>query len=218
MAQLPRAAFRALPRTASRAAAPLRRNPLLTAASALAASAAALALWSGTSWYAAAHDGTADFAHERDLVRAAGEQGAQNLNTLDHRDLRRGLDTWEESTTGALREQLREGRSAFEKQVREAKTVTTATVLSGAVTELDERAGKAGVMVALRVTVNAPKAEPVDKENRLLAELTRTAHGWKLSGLGQAPFGDSAAQDDGSDDGGSGDGDEDGDGSPADGE
>lgn len=117
----------------------------------------------------------------------------QNLNTLDHREADRGLDLWESSTTGELHEQLTEGRKEFTAQVKSAKTVTTAKVLSAAVTELDDRAGRARVLVALRVTVKAPGAEKTDKDSRMLGELTRTGGGWKLSALGQAPVGGTPA-------------------------
>jgi Mce-associated membrane protein len=156
------------------------------------AAAAVAAAWTGWDWYSAAHDDDAAFARTRDTVLAAGEQAVQNMNTLDHAHLAQGLDVWEASTTGDLHTQLVQGRADFEKQVRQAQTVSTAKVLSGAVTELDDRTGRAGVMVALRITVQAPKAKPAVKESRLLGELTRTSAGWKLSELGQAPMGDSA--------------------------
>lgn len=174
------------------APAPARR-PVLVVAAVLALAAAVAAAWTGWSWYGAAHDGDADFARARDTVLAAGEQAVQNMNTLDHNDLAHGLDVWEASSTGDLHTQLVQGRADFEKQVQLAQTDSTAKVLSGAVTELDTRAGKASVMVALRITVQAPKSKPSVKESRLVGELTRTAGGWKLSALGQAPMGDSAA-------------------------
>ncbi|WP_415949631.1 hypothetical protein [Streptomyces sp. KLOTTS4A1] len=165
-----------------------------SAAAALAAAIAlALAAWSGSSWYAAAHDESAAFATARDKALSAGEQAVQNLNTLDHRHLESGLDAWEDSTTGDLREELREGRKAFEEEVRAARTVTTAKVLSGALSELDERSGRASVLIALRITVDAPDEKPSSKVSRLLGELTRTGGGWKLSGLAQAPTGETAA-------------------------
>ncbi|WP_416222865.1 nuclear transport factor 2 family protein [Streptomyces sp. VB1] len=165
------------------------RNPLVIAALALAVCAAGAAGWGGWLRYEATHDDAASFAQARDDALAAGEQAVQNMNTLDHRSLEKGLDSWEQSTTGDLRSQLVEGRDAFAEQIAAAKTVSTAKVLSGAVTELDQRAGRAGVMVALRVTVTAPKGEPAVKESRLLGSLTRTSDGWKLSALGQAPVG-----------------------------
>ncbi|RPK88655.1 hypothetical protein EES46_17155 [Streptomyces sp. ADI98-10] len=168
------------------------RNPLVIAALALAVCAAGAAGWGGWLRYEATHDDAASFAQARDDALAAGEQAVQNMNTLDHRSLEKGLDSWEQSTTGDLHRQLIDGRDAFAQQIAEAKTVSTAKVLSGAVTELDQRAGRAGVMVAIRVTVTAPKGEPAVKESRLLGSLTRTAEGWKLSALGQAPVGSTA--------------------------
>jgi Mce-associated membrane protein len=168
------------------------RNPLVIAALALVVCAAGAAGWGGWLRYEATHDDAASFAQARDDALAAGEQAVQNMNTLDHRSLEKGLDSWEQSTTGDLHRQLVDGRDAFTKQIAETKTVSTAKVLSGAVTELDQRAGRAGVMVALRVTVTAPKGEPAVKESRLLGSLTRTAEGWKLSALGQAPVGSTA--------------------------
>lgn len=175
----------------------VRRQPLLVVAAVAASVAAVLAVTGGTSWYAAAHDDSAAYGKSRDQVLAAAEQGVQNLNTLDHRNLSAGLRTWEESTTGDLRKQLTDGRDEFKKQVKAARTVTTAKILSGAVAELDDRAGKAGVLVAVRTTVTAPKQKPTTKDNRMRGELTRTADGWKLSALAQVPVGDTAAADDG---------------------
>ena len=168
------------------------RNPLVMAAIALTVAAAGAAGWGGWSWYDAAHDDSAAYAQARDDALAAGEQAVQNMNTLDHQKLERGLDRWEDSTTGDLYRQLVDGRDAFAKQIESAGTVSTAQVLSGAVTELDDRAGRAAVMVALRVTVTAPKGKPAVKESRMLGQLTRTSDGWKLSALGQAPVGNTA--------------------------
>ncbi|MEU6477720.1 nuclear transport factor 2 family protein [Streptomyces sp. NPDC047017] len=156
---------------------------------ALALIAGVFAAWTGWGWYAAAHDDSAAYAVQRDAVLSVGEQAVQNLNTLDHRDLDRGLDLWESSTTGDLHDQLVSGRKEFTTQVQAAKTVTTARVLSGAVTELDDRAGRARVLVALRVTVKAATGAGTDKDSRMIGELTRTGGRWKLSALAQAPVG-----------------------------
>ncbi|MGZ3103318.1 hypothetical protein [Streptomyces sp. H62] len=151
------------------------------------------AAWTGWDWYETAHDDATAYAVQRDEALAAGEQAVQNLNTLDHRKLDQGLDLWESSTTGDLHEQLVSGREEFTTQVKGAKTVTTARVLSGALTELDDRAGRARVLVALRVTVKAPGDASTDKDSRMLGELTRTGGDWKLSALGQAPVGGTPA-------------------------
>ncbi|GAA2523410.1 MULTISPECIES: nuclear transport factor 2 family protein [Streptomyces] len=170
-----------------------RSRPLPALALALALVAGGFAAWTGQDWYHAAHDDRAAYAEQRDAALAAGEQAVQNLNTLDHRDLDHGLDLWESSTTGELHEQLASGRREFAEQVKAAKTVTTARVLSGAVTELDDRAGRARVLVALRVTVRASDGARTDKDSRMLGELTRTQGRWKLSALGQAPVGGTPA-------------------------
>lgn len=166
-----------------------RANPVALVAVALALAAVCCAAWAGAAWYGAAHDDTLGYAATREEVRAAGEQSVQNLNTLDHHELTRGLDAWESSTTGDLRGQLKKGRKQFEKQIREARTVTSARILSSAVAELDERAGRAGVLVAVRTTVKVPKEKPATKQTRMRGELTRTADGWKLSALEQVPVG-----------------------------
>ncbi|MEU9857179.1 hypothetical protein [Streptomyces sp. NPDC047974] len=167
-------------------------RPALAAALVLTLVAGGFAAWTGQAWYAAAHDDSAAYAAERDRALAAGEQAVQNLNTLDHRQTDRGLDLWESSTTGELHRQLVDGRAEFEGQVKAAKTVTTARVLAGAVTELDDRAGRARLLVALRVTVTTSDRKSTDKDSRMLGELTRTDGQWKLSGLGQAPVGGTA--------------------------
>ncbi|MFI8202365.1 nuclear transport factor 2 family protein [Streptomyces sp. NPDC085937] len=163
------------------------------AALALALVAGGFAAWAGQDWYRAAHDDRAVYAVQRDAALAAGGQAVQNLNTLDHRDVNQGLDLWEASTTGELHEQLSSGRTDFADQVKEARTVSTARVLSGAVTELDDRAGRARVLVALRVTVRSADGTRTDKDSRMLGELTRTDGRWKLSALGQAPVGGTPA-------------------------
>lgn len=168
------------------------RNPLTLAAAALCLAAALLAGAAGWSWYGAAHDSDAAYSRTRDQVLAAGEQAVQNMNTLDYRTVGAGLDSWEASTTGDLHTQLVQGRADFSAAVQSAQSVTTATVLSGAVTELDLRAGRASLLLALRITVATGKAAPVAKESRMLGQLTRTPDGWKLSALAQAPMGDSA--------------------------
>ncbi|MEU6120360.1 hypothetical protein [Streptomyces sp. NPDC047123] len=171
----------------------LGASPVTALALALALIAGGFAAWTGWGWYRAAHDDSTGYAEQRDAALAAGEQAVQNLNTLDHRGIDRGLDLWESSTTGELHEQLVSGRDKFAAQVKTAKTVTTAKVLSGALTELDDRAGRARVLVALRVTVKAPGDASTDKDSRMLGELTRTDGDWKLSALGQAPVGGTSA-------------------------
>jgi len=160
-----------------------------TAALVLAVLALLSAAWFGWSWYGAAHDESLRFSETRDEVLRAGEQAVLNLNTLDYRNLNTGLKLWQDSSTSELYQQIVQGRAAFEREVKKAQTITSAKVLDAAVTELDQHAGKASVIVGVQITVTPPKGEPVVKKTRLMAELTRTATGWKLSALAQAPAG-----------------------------
>ena len=161
-------------------------TPQRTAA-ALLVLAALFAAWAGWSWYAAAHDDARAYSRARDDVLEAGRQGVQNLNTLDYRSLGPGLKTWQDSTTGDLHRQITQGRPAFEEQVAKARTITSARILDAAVAELDERSGKARMLVAVEITVTPPDGDPATRQSRLVGELTRTPGGWKLSTLGQAP-------------------------------
>ncbi|WP_344588861.1 hypothetical protein [Actinomadura vinacea] len=167
-------------------AAPNRQR---TVALALAVVAAVCAAWFGWSWYGAAHDETLHYSTARDEVLRTGEQAVQNLNTLDYRSLNEGLKLWQDSSTSELYQEIVQGRPQFEQAVRKAQTITSAKVLDAAVTELDQHAGKASVIVALQITVTPPKGEPAIKKTRLVGQLTRTATGWKLSALSQAPVG-----------------------------
>lgn len=156
-------------------------------ATVLLALAALFALWAGWSWYATANDDAYAYSRTRDEVLQAGEQAVQNLNTLDYRNLGPGLKTWQDSTTSDLYRQITQGRAAFEEQVKKAQTITKARILDAAVSELDERSGKARILVAVEITVTPPEGDPVTKQSRLVGKVTRTSAGWKLSELGQAP-------------------------------
>jgi Mce-associated membrane protein len=162
------------------------RSPLFFAVVLTVLSVLAAAVF-GTFWWLAAHDSDAQFSATRDDVLQAAEQGAVNLNTLDYRTAEEGVRLWQQSTTGDLHDQLVSGATGFLAQVRQAKTVTTARVLEGAVTELDERAGRASAIIALDVTVTPATGQPSNKRQRLAAQLTRTGSGWRLSALGQVP-------------------------------
>ncbi|MQY04054.1 hypothetical protein [Actinomadura macrotermitis] len=168
---------------------PPKRDLLRTTALAVTGVAAACAAWFGWGWYAAAHDDSLRYSKVREQVLQSAEQGVQNLSTLDHRNVAAGLKTWQDSSTGDLHDQLVQGAAAFEADVRKAQTVTSAKVLEGAVTELDERGGRASVIVAVQITVTPPQGAPSSKQSRLVARLARTPAGWKVSALGQAPIG-----------------------------
>jgi Mce-associated membrane protein len=157
----------------------------------LALAAAVFAAWAAWSWLSAPRAPAA--ASVRDQALRAGEQAVLNFNTLDYRHLAQGVALWEQSSTGALHAEIVAGRAAFEQQVAQAKTVTTARILDGALTGLDVAAGRADVIVAVQITVTPAHGAAAVKQSRLTGQLTRTAAGWKLSALSQVPVGAAAA-------------------------
>jgi Mce-associated membrane protein len=166
-------------------------DPLLATALVLCVIAAGFAGWAGWSWYRAAHAGASTSQQLRDRALQAGEQAVQNFNTLDYRNVAKGLALWEQSSTGTLHDQIAADRSQFERQIAQTKTVTTARILDGALTSLT--ATKATLIVAVQITVTPASGSPVTKQSRLEGTLTKTSSGWKLSALGQVPVGAAAA-------------------------
>jgi Mce-associated membrane protein len=167
----------------------LTRDPVRAVAILLTAAAAVFAAWAGWGWHSAAQAGVPAIAQTRDQVLQAGEQEVQNFSTLDYRHVTVGLNLWEQSSAGALRAEIAAGRAQFEQQVEQAKTITTAKVLDAAVVTLNVRAGTASIIAAVQLTVVPAKGSPVSKQTRLEGQLTRTAAGWKLTALGEAPVG-----------------------------
>ena len=168
-----------------------QRDPLLVTAGVLLVAAVVFAAWSGWSWLSAPRV-SAD-AQVRDQALRAGEQAVLNFNTLDYRTVGQGVKLWELSSTGSLHNEIVAGQAAFEQQVVDAKTITTARILDGALTGLNVRSGTASVIVALQVTVTPASGPAATKQSRLAGQLSRTPAGWKLSALGQVPVGAAAA-------------------------
>jgi Mce-associated membrane protein len=168
-------------------------EPLVATALVLATLAAVFAAWSGWSWYRASTAAPPADAQLRDQVLQAGEQAVQNFNTLDYRKVAAGLALWEQSSTGPLHTEISAGRTQFERQIQQTKTITTARILDGALTALNPRAGTASIVVAMQITVTPANGSPVIKQSRLAGTLTKTSSGWKLSQLGQVPVGAAAS-------------------------
>jgi Mce-associated membrane protein len=160
-----------------------RVDLVVAAASILLLAAIGFAVIAGVSWLSAPR--ASAYAQSRDQALRAGEQAVINFNTLDYRAVASGLRLWEQSSTGALHAEIVAGNSAFERQIRQAQTVTTAKLLDAALTSLSSRT--ATVIVAMQITVTPAHGTPNTKQNRLEGELTRTPSGWKLSALSQVP-------------------------------
>ena len=160
-----------------------RIDPVLGTAVALLVAAVAFAAVAGWSWISAPR--VFGVAQHRDQALRAGEQAVLNFNTLDYRSVNAGLRLWEQSSTGPLRSQVVAGQASFARQIRQAKTVTTARVLDAALTGLSART--ATIIVAIQITVTPATGPPNTKQSRLEGQLTKTSSGWKLSALTQVP-------------------------------
>lgn len=133
-----------------------------------------------------ADDGVA-ISTARDQVLKAGQEAMVVMNTIDYRNIDAGMDAWERVTTGKLHDEVVKGRESSADAIANAKSVTKAELLSAAVEVVDERAGTATVIAALRVNVSVSGNEPTDKYMRLEGTLLRTEQGWKLDTIGQVP-------------------------------
>jgi Mce-associated membrane protein len=146
----------------------------------LVVAAAAFAGWFGWSWLRTT-DASAAYTETRQEVLRVGEQGITNLTTLDYQRVDEGLDRWLESSTGALRDSLLQGRDDSRKQLTDGRSTTEGKVVDAAVTELEQ--DDAQVIAAVEITVTPADGTPVVKRNRFEAGLSRTEAGWKLSSL-----------------------------------
>ncbi|GGP57853.1 hypothetical protein [Saccharothrix coeruleofusca] len=160
------------------------RRWALPVAAVLAVLAAGYAVWAGVSWWGASSSDSVAYARERDEVLRVGQVGIANFTTLDYREVDRDLDRWLDTSTGALRSEIESDRAVRAKQLADARTVTESRVLDAAVTELDDRAGRARVIAVVETSVMPEGGQSVKKVDRYQTELTRTDAGWKLSALG----------------------------------
>jgi len=168
-----------------------RHSPLLVTSCVLLAVAVVFAAWEGESWLTAPRPSAV--AQARNEALREGEQAVLNFNTLSYRSVGQGVTLWEQSSTGALHTEIAAGQSAFEQQIKQAKSVTTAKILDAALTALNVRAGTASIIVAMQITVTPAHGAAATKQSRQEGVLTRTPSGWKLSSLEQAPVGAASA-------------------------
>jgi Mce-associated membrane protein len=161
---------------------------MLIGAVALLVAAAAVAGWFGVSWFSSANDDSLAFSRTRDEVNRVGQAAIVTMNTLDYRTVDQGLKDWEAATTGTLHDEVVKGKKSSRDAITQAQSVTKASVLSSAVSELDDRAGQASILVALKVNVTVKGQQPTDKFMRLAGKLQRTEDGWKLYEIGQVPY------------------------------
>lgn len=167
-----------------------RRLPavVLTVAVALLVAAVAVAGWFGVAWFRAANDDGLAYSKTRDEVDRVARAAVRTVNELDYRDLDAGLTNLADATTGSLHDEIANLTDGQKQQIKDAKLITTARVTASAVKELDDRGGKATVLVALEKSVATAGKEAKSGPLRTSATLQRTKDGWKLDGIGMVPF------------------------------
>jgi Mce-associated membrane protein len=163
-------------------------NYVVLAGLALVMVAAFFAVWYGVSWANSANDDTLSRAKTRDEVDRIARQAIITFHTLDYRKVDEGLDNWQNASTGALRDEVVGRRASAKQAIQDAKTITSANVLSLAVTELNRDEGKATVIAAVEVAVTPEGKQAEKKYMRIQGVLERAGDGWKLSGIGQVDF------------------------------
>lgn len=162
---------------------------LLKIAIVLLVAAIAFAGWAGWTWLRASGDDALSFAAARDEALLAGRQQVAELTTLDYHDVDAGLARWLAVSTGPLHDKLAGTDEQTKNSLRQGGTVSTGAVLDAAVSELDQHAGTAKLLVSVEITQARQGTAPATKRNRFVAALTRTGAGWKLSALDQVPLG-----------------------------
>jgi len=128
-----------------------------------------------------------EVATTRDDVVRAGGDGARVFNTVRVATFDADYDAWEAVATGELLDLLRTDRAVNREKFLAAGTSTTGHVLAAAAERIDADRGTATVLVALRVTTESAAA-PTETLVRVVVTVTRTADGWRLSGIDHAPI------------------------------
>ncbi|MEV6875068.1 hypothetical protein [Amycolatopsis sp. NPDC051128] len=141
------------------------------------------AAFSGWTWWRAASDDSAARGRERDAVLAAAGPALVTLNTIDYRSAGADVDRWIAATTGQYGTDLSGDRQLQIDRAGTARTVSSASLVQAAVTEIDVDAGSARLLAVLDVRVSTAGSAAVPRMNRLTVDLQRSANGWKVAGV-----------------------------------
>ncbi|MET7996293.1 hypothetical protein ABZU76_35930 [Amycolatopsis sp. NPDC005232] len=141
------------------------------------------AAWFGWSWWRAAHDDALARGRDRDAVLAAASTELVALNTIDYHNGGADVDRWIGATTGQYGANLAGDRQLQLDRATSTKTVSTASLLQAAVTDLDPAAGTARVIAVLDVRVSTGGGAAVPKQARLTVDFARDGDAWKVGGV-----------------------------------
>jgi Mce-associated membrane protein len=151
---------------------------LLVAAAILAVLAAAVTGWS---WWRAASDESLARGRDRDAVLAAAGPELVTLNTIDYRTAAADVDRWLAATAGQYGKDLAGDRQLQIDRAVSARTVSSASLVQAAVTEISPDSARLLAVLDVRVSTGGAPATP--RMNRLTVDVLRSPSGWKVSGV-----------------------------------
>jgi Mce-associated membrane protein len=153
----------------------------LAAVLALAAIIGGLLVW-------APWEGTRDLTREqarhmsaRDEAVAAASAGLVALNTIDHGQMERTIDTWLGLTAGALRRDLTRDRARITKRAAKAGSDSSAETLQTAVAAFDPGAGTATILGVVSIRTTSAKGKTTTNVSRFRVLVQRLDSTWKLT-------------------------------------
>lgn len=141
------------------------------------------ALFTGYSWWRAASDDSAARGRERDAVLSAAGPELVTLNTIDYRSAGADVDRWIAATTGQYGKDLSGDRQLQIDRASSSRTVSSASLVQAAVTEVDVSRGTARLLAVLDVRVSTGGGAVSPRLNRLTVDVLRSTDGWKISGV-----------------------------------
>ncbi|GAA1207083.1 hypothetical protein [Prauserella alba] len=157
-------------------------------AAAFATAALVVAAVFGVWWLVSATGDDAEVAAQRqDVTRVAG-QAVTAFTELDHTKLDEYFSRQKELSTGELANQIKQAEKTYREAITKAKSKVTTTVHDVAVSELNEREGKASAIVAASADIKRGDQEGM-KTMRLEVQLSRDGQDgpWKVSQIGDVP-------------------------------
>jgi Mce-associated membrane protein len=139
------------------------------------------ALFSGWSWWRAASDDSFARGRDRDAVLAAAGPELVTLNTIDYRSAGAAVDRWIAATTGQYGKDLSGDRQVQIDRATTARTVSTASLVQAAVTEISDDSARLLAVLDVRVSTGGGAVSP--RLNRLTVDVARSSGGWKIAGV-----------------------------------
>ncbi|SEC27299.1 Mce-associated membrane protein [Amycolatopsis tolypomycina] len=141
------------------------------------------AAFSGWYWWRVASDDAAARGRARDEVLAAAGPFLVTLNTIDYRTAAADVDRWIAATTGQYGKDLTGDRQLQIDRAVSARTVSSASLVQAAVTEIDPARGSARLLAVLDVRVSTAGAPAAQRMNRLTVDVSRSPSGWKIAAV-----------------------------------